>query len=93
VRLLELEMEEKNDAIARSCRGEQPDGSSSPAYPGTAARQNVTVRRSRDRLSAASSVASKTPDDITNRRPNRRARGIRYSMESDGDFRGATAVT
>jgi hypothetical protein len=92
VRLLEPEMEAKNATLAGSFQGEQPDAPP-PAYPGTVARQNVTVRRSRDRLSAASNVAPKTPDDLTTRRPNRRARDVRYSIESDGGFLGATAVT
>ncbi len=98
VRMMELEMAAKNEEMAERFQGGQPDdGSPSPAfsppaYPGTAARQNVTERRSRNRLSTASSAAT-TPENITSRLSNRRTRDVRYSVQSDGDFRGATAVT
>ena len=54
----------------------------SPIYPGTEARQNVTVRRSRDRLSAG-----RTPDAVTSRRSSLRNRDRRYSLESSTLFR------
>ena len=97
VRLMELEMAAKNEELAQRFQGGQPDvgspalGDSPPAYPGTAARQNVTVRRSRDRLSAASREVT-APENITSRLSNRRTRDVRYSIQSDGDSRGTSAV-
>ena len=58
----------------------------SPIYPDTAARQNVTVRRSRDRLSGQTAVA-RTPETVTSRRSSLRDRDRRYSLESSTAFR------
>jgi hypothetical protein len=53
----------------------------SPTYPNTEARQNVTVRRSRDRLSGRSSEI-RTPEAVTGRRSSLRERDRRYSLEA-----------
>ncbi len=53
----------------------------------------MTVRRSRDRLSAAPSVQPKSPEELTLRLPKRRERDVRYSIESDTASRGAVAFT
>jgi hypothetical protein len=58
----------------------------SPIYPGTEARQNVTIRRSRDRLSGQTSAA-RTPEAVTSRRSSLRERDRRYSLESSTFFR------
>jgi hypothetical protein len=79
--------------MAEDFQGGQPDDLPQPAYPSTAARKNVTVRRSRDRLSAASSTQPRSPEDLTLRLPKRRERDVRYSIESDTASRGATAFT
>ncbi len=57
----------------------------SPIYPDTAARQNVAVRRSRDRLSGQTAVA-RTPEAVTSRRYSLRDRDRRYSLESSTVF-------
>jgi hypothetical protein len=93
VRLLELEKEANDEVMAEDFQGVQPDDLPLPAYPGTAARKNVTVRRSRDRLSAVSSTQPRSPEDLTLRLPKRRERDVRYSIESDTASRGATAFT
>ncbi len=45
----------------------------SDLVPGTAARKNITVRRSRDRLSARPVIAPRTPEDLLQRRSGRRS--------------------
>ncbi len=62
----------------------------SPSYPDTAARRNITMRKSRDCLDDA--ATSKSPEVMTNRRSSRRMKDILYSMEGDSDFQGATAI-
>jgi hypothetical protein len=77
VRVGELEREAtRNDAVSNGIReGEQQSVEAdlfarvSPSYPNTAARRNITVRKSRDRLDGAAS--SKSPEEITNRRSSR----------------------
>ncbi len=56
-------------------------------YPSMEARKNVTVRRSRDRLSGQTSAA-RTPEAITSRRSSLRERDRRYSLESSTIFCG-----
>ena len=55
----------------------------SPVYPGTEARRNVTVRRSRDRLSGNSTGEARTPEAVASRRSSMRARDRRYSRDND----------
>ena len=93
VRLLELEREANDETMAEDLQWVQPDDLPLPAYPSTAARKNVTVRRSRDRLSAVSITQPRSPEDLTLRLPKRRERDVRYSIESDTAARGATAFT
>jgi hypothetical protein len=57
VRLLELERKTNDETMAENLQGVRPDDVPLPVYPNTASRKNITVRRSRDRLSAASSVS------------------------------------
>jgi hypothetical protein len=108
VRLQDLEGSTRNDAVTGD--GEEGDlpyevqspvGEASPslfqagsAFPGTAARQNVTVHRSRDRLSDRPVVAARSPEVFTSRRPSKRERDKRYSLESglEMSFRGANAI-
>ena len=93
VRLLELGIQEDEGVMAINNQGRQPDDLPLHAFPNTAAKKNVTVRRSRDRLSGEPKSQPKSPEEITNRLPKRRERDVRYSMESESDFRGATAIT
>jgi hypothetical protein len=72
VRLLELDREANDASMAKDFQGVQRDDLPLPAYPGTTARKNVTVRRSRDGVSAAPSYQSKSPDEITRRLSKRR---------------------
>jgi hypothetical protein len=59
----------------------------STTYPGTAARRNITIRRSRDRASD-----SRTPDASLRRRSLDRPRDVQYAVENERDFQGASAV-
>ena len=93
VRLLELDREAIDASMAKDSQGVLPDDLPLPALPSTAARKNVTERRSRDRLSAVPSYQSKSPEEITRRLSKRRERDVRYSIESDTASRGATAIT
>jgi hypothetical protein len=61
----------------------------SPFVPNTAARRNVTMRKSRDRLHDA--LPPRTPDDVLKRRSSRRVRDVQY--ENEINFQGASAVT
>ena len=61
----------------------------SPFVPNTAARRNITMRRSRDRLH--DDVLPRTPDDITKRRSSRREKDVKY--ENEISFQGASAVS
>ena len=61
----------------------------SPFVPNTAARRNITMRKSRDRLN--DDVALRTPDDVTKRRSYRREKDIKY--ENEMSFQGASAVS
>ena len=93
VRLRELGKQGDEDVMATNYQGRQPDDLPLPAYPNTAAKKNVTVRRSRDRMSAEPNPQPKSPEELTNRLPKRRERDVRYSMESESDSRGATAIS
>ena len=57
-------------------RGMHEDDLEVPAYPGTVARRNVTVRRSRDRLSGRPQIPPRTPEDVLRRRPMDRPRDL-----------------
>jgi hypothetical protein len=61
----------------------------SSSVPGTAARQNVTQRRSKDRFS---DVGYDSPVGAASRRSNTRPKDRRYSLESEVDSHGANAV-
>ncbi len=86
----------RNDAVSndREERAQHSVGADlfarvSPSYPDTAARRNITMRKSRDRLDDAT---SKSPEVMTSRRSSRKMKDIIYSMEGDSDFQGATAI-
>ncbi len=95
VRLQDLGAAGRDELMARDDQEEMlPDGASelrilrsfaqeSPVYPGTEARRNVTVRRSRDRLSVNSTGEARTPEAVASRRPSIRARDRRYSLDND----------
>lgn len=68
-----------------------PENGGHLGIPGTAARQNVTLRRSKGRSSEFPDFGSRSPDAILKRRSNARPKDKRYSMESEVDFRSATA--
>jgi hypothetical protein len=95
-RVRELEENGRNDAVAFGILGEDEGlPYEAPEYlvPGTAARKNVTVRRSRDRLSERPIVEARTPEAVVSRRSSQRDRDKRYSIESDPEiaFYGARA--
>ena len=83
VRVAELGLEPSDNEGKSDRVEEQPDESSSQVYPGTAARRNVTMRRSHDRLSNRPMIVARTPDAVLVRRSLSRERDRRYSMESD----------
>ena len=60
----------------------------SPFVSNTAARRNITMRKSRDRLH--DDVPPRTPDDVTKRRSNRRERDVQY--ENEMRFQETSAV-
>jgi hypothetical protein len=91
VRIAELDSQAKkakrNDA---SMAGVNEDESNLPVYPGTAARQNITVRRSRDRLSGRPQISPRKSDDVLRRRSMDRPRDLEYEEQCS---REASAVT
>jgi hypothetical protein len=62
-------------------------------YPGTVARKNVTVRRSRDRLSGRPLALPRTPEDVLRRRSLDRPRDKRSDAQEQHVTQGASAVT
>jgi hypothetical protein len=94
LRLEELKREaERNDAVTKDegRAGIENDLPSrvSPFVPNTAARRNITMRKSRDRLH--DDLPPRTPDDVTKRRSTRRERDVHY--ENEMRFQGASAVS
>ncbi len=91
VRIAELESQEKNptrnDAVMAEMGTDEPAFS---AYPGTEMRRNITVRRSRDRLSLKPDVLPRTPDDVLRRRPKDRPRDLAYGEQVS---RATSAIT
>jgi hypothetical protein len=94
VRIAELGREvqhvQRNDAVTGFVQEELPVDL---AYPGTAARKNVTVRRSRDRLSNRPASVPRTPDGVTRRRSMDRPTIPRSSEEKGLVMQGTFAVT
>ncbi len=91
VRIAELNSQATNATRDDAVVGEiGEDGDGLPVYPGTAARRNVTVRRSRDRLSGRPQVLPRTPEDVLRRRPMNRPRDLEYEEQI---LRETSAVT
>ena len=92
-RIAELELdahkEERNDAVGVHGQEEKPF---ERGYPGTAARKNITVRRSRDRLSGRPVVLPRTPEDLLRRRSVERPQDKRSDEKGQQSSRGAAAV-
>jgi hypothetical protein len=97
LRVAELNREaERNDAVAKE---DQEGGRAgietdlparvSPFVPNTAARRNIAMRKSRDRLH--DDMPPRTPDDVMKRRSNRREQDIKY--ENEMRFQGSSAVS
>ncbi len=68
----------RNDAVMDEMN---EDDSDLPSYPGTAARRNITVRRSRDRLSGKPQIQPRTPEDLLRRRSMDRPRDLEYEEQ------------
>ena len=92
-RIAELEFEshqeERNDAVGIHGQEEKPF---EREYPGTAARKNITVRRSRDRLSGRPVVLPRTPENLLRRRSLERPQDKRSDEKGQQSTRGAAAV-
>ena len=82
VRVAELDAQARgrNDAVVGDSQNEMIEGDFD-LVPGTAARRNVTIRRSRDRLSARPVIDPRTPEDLMQRRSVRRSIDVEYSNE------------
>ncbi len=93
VRIAELEHEsqdgDRNAATVARIEEDLPIGY---VYPGTVARKNVTVRRSRDRLSGRPVVPPRTPEDVLRRRSLDRPRDKRSDEQEQTVTQGASAV-
>jgi hypothetical protein len=81
--------EGRDDAVDEQVQEEQPF---ERAYPGTTARKNVTVRRSRDRLSGRPVVVPHTPEDLLRRRSLERPQDKRSEEKGQYLTQGASAV-
>jgi hypothetical protein len=94
VKIGELEREtqdaERDEATVARVKEELPVG---PVYPGTVARKNVTVRRSRDRLSGRSLALPRTPEDVLRRRSLDHPRDKRSDEQEQHVTQGASTVT
>jgi hypothetical protein len=88
-RIAELESqgkeEARNDAVMMDM--DEPEFT---VYPGTVARRNITVRRSRDRLSGRPDVPPRTPEHVLRRRSMDRPRDTEYGEQVS---RATSAVT
>ena len=84
-RLAELEPDARNEGKSQNNGEGGPPEQSSQVYPGTAARRNVTERRSRDRWSNLPIVEARTPEAVLARRSSRREKDKRYSLGADPD--------
>ena len=91
VRLSELKAQAKSrdDAVGSDSQNEMFEGEFD-LVPGTVARRNITVRRSRDRLSSRPVIESRTPEDLLQRRSNRRSIDVEYANEQT-ESRSASA--